>query len=92
MKRLSLALATAGMALFFAPSAALPEININIGINAPPPAIVVKAPPAVVVIPGTYTLPLILTTGLLLRRLLVEAAQGGWYRSRGVRRPWVVIK
>ncbi|MBZ0220393.1 MAG: hypothetical protein K8I01_08185 [Candidatus Methylomirabilis sp.] len=93
MKRLSLALATAGIALLFAPSAALSEININIGINAPPPAIVVKAPPAVVVIPGTYIYfapdidDVFFYGGYWWR-----PHRGGWYRAVEFGDPWVVIE
>lgn len=94
MKRLSLALATAGMALFFAPSLALPEININIGINAPPPAIVVKVPPAVVVIPGTYIYfaPDINDEVFFYGGYWWRPHRGGWYRAVEFGDPWVVIE
>ncbi len=94
MKRLSLALAATGIALLFAPPAALSEISINIGINAPPPAVVVKAPPEVVVIPGTYIYfaPDIGDEVFFYGGYWWRPHRGRWYRAVEFGDPWVVIE
>lgn len=75
------------------------EVQVNIGINAgpppvvvpaPPPAYVVHAPPPVVVIPGTYVY---YAPGLSIDILFYHGywyrPHGGyWYRARSYNGPW----
>lgn len=63
-------------------------VNVNIGINLP--AIRFTAPPAVVVIPGTYVymVPDIDVDVLFYQGYWWRPYEGRWYRSRDYKRGW----
>ena len=70
------------------------EINVNVGVFAPPPAYVVPAPPPVVVIPGSYVY---FAPGLDVDMLFYHGYwwrpyQGRWYRSGSYNGPWGYIR
>lgn len=69
------------------------EINVNIGINVPP-AIVVKTPPSVAVIPGTYVYfaPDINDEVFFYGGWWWRPYNGRWYRAVEFGDPWVVIE
>ncbi|MBI2412843.1 MAG: hypothetical protein HYV24_06510 [Deltaproteobacteria bacterium] len=92
MKKVSSVLALAVMTLFFASSTAKSEININIGIKVPP-VIAVKAPPAVVVIPGTYIYfaPDVDDDAFFYRGYWWRTHKGRWYRAAELGDPWIAI-
>lgn len=69
------------------------EVNINIGINTPPPAVVFPAPPAVVVIPRTYVyfVPDVAEDIFFYQGYWYRPYKGYWYRSGDYKGPWVHI-
>lgn len=76
-------------ALFASPAKA--EVNINVGIGIPP--IVVSAPPAVVVIPGTYVYvaPDIEEDVFFYRGYWWRSHGKRWYRAGDFGGPWIYI-
>jgi hypothetical protein len=66
------------------------EVQVNVGIFAPPPAYVVQAPPPVFVVPGTYVyyasdLPVQI---LFYHGHWYRPFEGRWYRSNSYNGPW----
>ncbi len=72
------------------PAAGNAEVNINIGVNAPLPALVIPAPPAVVVIPGTYAYfaPDIDVDIFFFQGYWYRPYGGRWYRSSDYNGHW----
>ena len=70
------------------------EVNVNVGVFAPPPAYVVPAPPPVVVIPGSYVyfVPEIEVDILFYHGYWWRPYEGRWYRSRSYNGPWGYIR
>jgi hypothetical protein len=66
------------------------QVNINIG---PPPAFVIPAPPAVVVIPGTYVyaVPDIGVAILFYHGFWYRPHEGHWFRAQTYNGPWVYL-
>lgn len=82
------------------PSFAGTDVNVNIGINAPPPVVVpppppyvVPGPPEVVVIPGTYVyfVPGVDVEILFYRGHWYRPHAGHWFRARSYNGPWVNV-
>ena len=83
------------IAMCFAGSAMLPQyvfagVNVSVGINVPLPAFVFHAPPAVVVVPGTYVyavpdadIDIVFYQGYWYRPY-----RDYWYRSNSYNGPW----
>lgn len=69
------------------------EVNVNIGINVPLPRLVISAPPAVVLIPGTYAYfaPDIEVDIIFYGGYWYRPHSGYWYRSVGYNGPWKYI-
>jgi hypothetical protein len=70
------------------------EVDVNVGVFAPPPVYVVPAPPPVVVIPGSYVY---FAPGLDVDILFYHGYwwrqyQERWYRSRTYNGPWGYIR
>ena len=70
------------------------EVSVRIGINVPLPHVVLHAPPAMVVIPGTYAyyapgagMEIFFYHGYWYR-----SHHKHWYRARGYNGPWRTIK
>jgi hypothetical protein len=66
------------------------QVNINIG---PPPVFVIPAPPAVVVIPGTYVyaVPDIDVSIFFYHGLWYRPHEGHWFNARSYNGPWVYV-
>lgn len=69
------------------------EVNLNIGINAGPPAYVIPAPPPVVVIPGTYVYyaPGLKVDILFYHGYWYRPHGSHWYRARSHNGPWSFV-
>lgn len=96
MKARILTLAIVVIAVLTAGTIASPAgavVNLNIGINAGPPAYVFHAPPPVVVIPGTYvySVPDIGIPVLFYGGYWWRPYEGRWYRADGYNGPWTYI-
>jgi hypothetical protein len=80
------------VALTVLPAHSKTEVNVNIGIVAPP-AYVVPAPPPVVVIPRTYVyyVPDIEVDILFYQGYWYRPYEGHWYRGRGYNGPWAYL-
>lgn len=72
------------------PSVASAEVNVNIGIGVPLPALVFPAPPALVVIPGTYVYSVVdIDQDVYFYQGFWYRPHGGvWYRAREHSGPW----
>ncbi len=70
---------------------AVAEVNVNIGVFAPPPPLVIESPPAMAVVSGTpyvYFAPDI-TVGLFFYAgHWYRPYEGRWFRARSYRGPW----
>ncbi|MEJ2655730.1 MAG: hypothetical protein P8012_00840 [Desulfobacterales bacterium] len=66
------------------------EVNVNIGIGVPLPQVVIHAPPAVIVIPGTYAYfaPDVGVEIFFYHGYWYRPHHGHWYRARGYNGPW----
>lgn len=71
-------------------------IRLNIGINLPlpMPQVVIPAPPAVVVMPGTYVYfaPDVEVDMFFYHGYWYQPHHGHWYRAKGYNGPWANIK
>jgi hypothetical protein len=78
------------MTLFF-PIAA--GADVSVGINIFPPPLVIPAPPAVMVIPGTYVyfVPDVDVDILFYGGWWYRPYRGYWYKARGYNGPWVHV-
>jgi len=67
------------------------DVDVNIGINIPP--VVVAAPPAVVVIPGTYAyfVPDVSADIFFYHGYWYRPYQGRWFRAGSYNGPWGYI-
>ena len=75
-------------------SRAIAGVNINVGINIPPPPrLVIPAPPPLFVIPGTYvyTAPEVNVDIFFYHGYWYRPYQGHWYRSGSYNGKWVDI-
>jgi hypothetical protein len=81
-------------ALMGYPAKSNAELNVRIGINVPLPHVVIHAPPAVVVIPGTYAYfaPDAGVDIFFYHGHWYRPHHGHWYRARGYNGPWRNIK
>ncbi len=70
------------------------EVNVNVGVFAPPPAYVVPAPPEVVVIPGTYVYyaPGLDVDILFFHGYWWRPYEGRWYRAKHYNGPWGFVR
>lgn len=75
------------------PSRGDADVNINIGINVPPPAYVISAPPAVALIPGTYVyfIPGIEADIIFYHGYWYRPYKGHWHRAKSYNGPWVYL-
>ena len=70
------------------------ELNINVGINVPPPPhLVIPAPPPMFVIPGTYVYfaPEVDVDIFFYHGYWYRPYRGHWYRSRSYNGKWAYI-
>ena len=73
------------------PGLGLAGVNVNIGVFAPPPPIVVAGPPAMAVIPGTpyvYFAPDVSVDLFFYSGNWYRTHEGHWFRARSYRGPW----
>jgi len=83
-----------GILFVFGGSAgAMPVVDVNVNIGAPPP-FVLAAPPAVAVIPGTYVymVPGIAVDILFYHGYWYRPYQGHWHRAQSYNGPWVAVE
>jgi hypothetical protein len=68
-------------------------MNVNIGIEVPLPVIVVSAPPAVVVIPGTpvYYAPGLQADIFFYQGFWWTPNRGAWFRAQSYDGPWAAV-
>jgi hypothetical protein len=78
------------VAVFFSVTALA---DVSVGITIVPPAVVIPAPPAVMVIPGTYVyfIPDVEADMLFYGGWWYRPYRGYWYRARGYNGPWVHV-
>jgi hypothetical protein len=69
-------------------------VSVNIGIGVPLPQVVLRTPPPVVVIPGTYAYyaPDAGVDIFFYHGFWYRPHHGYWYRARGYNGPWVNIR
>ncbi|MFB3884999.1 MAG: hypothetical protein ACE144_07205 [Thermodesulfobacteriota bacterium] len=82
-------------ALVSIPANGVAGVDVNIGINVPPPPrVVVHAPPAVVVIPGTYVYfpPTLEVDIFFYGGYWYRSHHGHWYRATSYDGHWVFIE
>ncbi len=96
MKKIALIMLIAGVmssAFIAGPAVSMAEVNINIGINAPLPRLVIPAPPAVILIPGTYAyfIPDIDEDIVFYQDYWYRPHRGHWYRASDYNGPWISI-
>lgn len=95
MKRITMAFLLAALStLAFYPADAGAEVDININIGVPLPKAVIVAPPAVVVIPGTYVYfaPDVDVEILFYGGYWWRPHAGRWYRAMDYNGPWIIIE
>ena len=68
--------------------------DVSVGINIFPPPIVLSAPPAVMVVPGTYVyfIPDLEVDILFYGGWWYRPYRGYWYRAKGYNGPWVHVE
>ena len=87
------------MAMFFIVTGFLPaqshaEVQVNVGIFAPPPPVVISGPPVVTVIPGTayvYFIPDIQPDIFFYGGCWYRPHEGRWFRARSYGGPWIYM-
>jgi hypothetical protein len=70
------------------------EVNVNIGVFAPPPPLVIESPPPMAVVYGTpyvYYAPDISVGLFFYAGNWYRPHQGRWFRARSYRGPWAQI-
>jgi len=69
------------------------DVQVNVGVFAPPPAYLVQAPPPVYVIPGTYVylVPDLPVHILFYHGHWYRAFEGRWYRASSYNGPWAYL-
>ncbi len=77
-------------AVIFSPLRSSAGVNVNVGINVPLPALEISAPPALVVIPGTYVYyaPDVDADIVFYHNYWYRPYGGRWYRSASYNGPW----
>ncbi len=72
----------------FTPAKSIGEVNVN--INIPLPGLVIPAPPALVVVPGTYVYypPDVDVDIFFYHGYWYRPYRGGWYTANGYNGPW----
>jgi hypothetical protein len=82
-------LVAAGFVLYH-PGSSIAGVNVNVGIDIPMPALVISAPPAVTVIPGTYAYfaPDVDADIFFYHNYWYRPYRGRWYRGLGYNGPW----
>ncbi|MCL5022434.1 MAG: hypothetical protein M1497_03545 [Nitrospirae bacterium] len=96
MKRGKVLLAVAGSLLLILTGLSARSsagVHVNIGINIPLPALVLPAPPSVVVIPGSYVYyaPDTDVDILFYHGYWYRPYEGGWYRARSYNGRWAYL-
>ena len=95
MKKLRILLFLSAFVIAFSISAgdSFSGVDVHIGINAPLPVVVLPAPPAVVLIPGTYAyfVPDIDFDLVFYGGYWYRPHRGMWYRAGDYGGPWVHI-
>jgi hypothetical protein len=83
----------AAVFVLYRPQCSMAGVNVNVGINIPLPALVMPAPPEVVVIPGTYAYfaPGVDVDIFFYHNYWYRPYRGRWYRSFGYDGPWNFI-
>lgn len=69
------------------------DVQVNVGVFAPPPAYVVPAPPPVYVVPGTYVYyaPDLPVQILFYHGHWYRPYEGRWYRASSYNGPWAYL-
>jgi len=77
--------------ILVAPGTGNAEVNVNIGIGLP--GVVISAPPALIVIPGTYVYypPEVGVDIFFYHGYWYRPYQGGWYMANGYNGPWRTV-
>ncbi len=75
----------------YTPATSNAEVNVN--VNIPLPGLVISAPPALIVIPGTYVYypPDVQVDIFFYHGYWYRPYQGGWYLSTGYNGPWRAV-
>jgi hypothetical protein len=75
------------------PERSAAEVNVNVGVFAPPPMYRIAAPPPMVVIPGTYVyaVPNIDVDILFYGGSWYRPHEGHWYRAKSYNGPWAYL-
>ena len=97
MKKARSVLIFLGVALlifFMHPGNALPDVDVQIGINVPLPPLILPAPPVVVLIPGTYAYvaPDVDVDLVFFHGYWYRPYGRAWYRAGDFNGPWVNIE
>jgi hypothetical protein len=82
--------------VFFAISSgtSFAEVNVNIGVFAPPPPVVIESPPVMAVVVGTpyvYYAPAVPVGLFFYYGNWYRPHEGHWFRARSYRGPWAHI-
>ena len=93
IKIAALVLCAVALCILLGPSISAAEVNVNIGVFAPPPVYRAPAPPPVIVIPGTYVyrVPDIEVEILFYHGYWYRPYEGRWYRGSSYNGPWAYI-
>lgn len=80
-------------AILMSPLKGTAGVNVNVGISIPLPVVEIDAPPAVVVIPGTYAyyVPGVDADIIFYHNYWYRPYGGRWYRSTGYNGPWAFV-
>lgn len=79
------------LAVFLCPSPGHAEVNVNVHIG--PPAVVVAAPPELIVVPRTmvYFAPDVEADLLFYGGFWWTPKEGRWFRAKAYKGPWVIV-
>jgi len=80
-------------AAIVAPAVATAEVSVNINIGPPPPPLVVAAPPALVVVPGSpvYYAPHVHYNYFVYGGRYYTFHDGAWFHATRYNGPWVFV-
>lgn len=95
VNRIKLCMVFLAVLLSYAGSQALAEVNVNINIGVPaPPAVVVEAPPAMVFLPqpGVFVAVGIPYSIFFISSHYYYFHNDHWFRSTGYGGPWIQVK
>jgi hypothetical protein len=81
------------VAILLSPLTGRAGVNVNVGISVPLPVIEIDAPPAVVLIPGTYAyyVPDVDADIIFYHNYWYRPYGERWYRSTGYNGPWTFV-